>query len=118
MTGALRGLGRSRCTAPRSQGESVVTRGLAAQRPDQARPLAFDRRRRALQMPAGIPVATVAVGGARNAGLLAVRILGAGDGTLRAKMAAFQERLRGEAEAKGAALRARAEQDGGPGQDG
>ena len=54
-----------------------------------------------VQMPAGIPVATVAVGGARNAGLLAVRILGAGDGTLRTKMAAFQERLRGEAEAKG-----------------
>ena len=47
-----------------------------------------------VQMPAGIPVATVAVGGARNAGLLAVRILGAGDGTLRARMTAFQERLR------------------------
>jgi 5-(carboxyamino)imidazole ribonucleotide mutase len=58
-----------------------------------------------VQMPAGIPVATVAVGGARNAGLLAVRILGAGDGTLRAKMAAFQEQLRGEAQAKGTALR-------------
>src|SRR6202451_3672611 len=55
-----------------------------------------------VQMPAGIPVATVAVGGARNAGLLAVRILGAGDAALRAKMTAFQERLRGEAEAKGA----------------
>jgi hypothetical protein len=42
-----------------------------------------------------------------------VRILGAGDGTLRAKMAAFQEQLRGEAEAKGAALRAaRADRDG------
>jgi 5-(carboxyamino)imidazole ribonucleotide mutase len=66
-----------------------------------------------VQMPGGIPVATVAVGGARNAGLLAVRILGAGDEGLRAKMAGFQERLRGEAEAKGAALRAtRADQDG------
>jgi 5-(carboxyamino)imidazole ribonucleotide mutase len=66
-----------------------------------------------VQMPAGIPVATVAVGGARNAGLLAVRILGAGDSTLRGKMATFQERLRGEAEAKGAALRAtRADQGG------
>jgi 5-(carboxyamino)imidazole ribonucleotide mutase len=65
-----------------------------------------------VQMPAGIPVATVAVGGARNAGLLAIRILGAGDDRLRAAMAAFQERLRGEAEAKGAALRAtRADQD-------
>ena len=59
-----------------------------------------------VQMPAGIPVAAVAVGGARNAGLLAVRILGAGDAALRAKMTAFAERLRGEAEAKGAALRA------------
>ncbi len=66
-----------------------------------------------VQMPAGIPVATVAVGGARNAGLLAVRILGAGDDTLRAKMTAFQDRLRGEAEAKGAALRAaRADEEG------
>jgi 5-(carboxyamino)imidazole ribonucleotide mutase len=66
-----------------------------------------------VQMPGGIPVATVAVGGARNAGLLAVRILGAGDERLRAKMTGFQERLRGEAEAKGAALRAtRADQDG------
>jgi 5-(carboxyamino)imidazole ribonucleotide mutase len=59
-----------------------------------------------VQMPGGIPVATVAVGGARNAGLLAVRILGAGDDPLRAKMTAFQEQLRGAAEAKGAALRA------------
>jgi 5-(carboxyamino)imidazole ribonucleotide mutase len=60
-----------------------------------------------VQMPAGIPVATVAVGGARNAGLLAVRILGAADPALRERMAAFQDRLRGEAQAKGAALRGR-----------
>jgi 5-(carboxyamino)imidazole ribonucleotide mutase len=60
-----------------------------------------------VQMPAGVPVATVAVGGARNAGLLAVRILGAADGELRARMLAFQEQLRGTAEAKGAALRAK-----------
>jgi len=60
-----------------------------------------------VQMPAGIPVATVAVGGARNAGLLAVRILAASDGALRARMLAFQEQLRATAEAKGAALRAR-----------
>lgn len=46
-----------------------------------------------VQMPAGIPVATVSVGGARNAGLLAVRILGAGDPALRARMAAFQADL-------------------------
>jgi 5-(carboxyamino)imidazole ribonucleotide mutase len=60
-----------------------------------------------VQMPAGVPVATVAVGGARNAGLLAVRILAASDQELRAKMAAFQEKLRASAQAKGAALRAR-----------
>jgi 5-(carboxyamino)imidazole ribonucleotide mutase len=60
-----------------------------------------------VQMPAGVPVATVAVGGARNAGLLAVRILGAGDDDLRARMLAFQEQLRATAQAKGAALRAK-----------
>ena len=46
-----------------------------------------------VQMPAGIPVATVSVGGARNAGLLAVRILGAADPALRSRMAAFQADL-------------------------
>jgi 5-(carboxyamino)imidazole ribonucleotide mutase len=46
-----------------------------------------------VQMPAGVPVATVAVGGARNAGLLAVRILAATDPTLRARMSAFQDEL-------------------------
>jgi len=44
-------------------------------------------------MPAGVPVATVAVGGARNAGLLAARILGAGDDEMREKVIAFQGRL-------------------------
>ena len=60
-----------------------------------------------VQMPAGIPVATVAVGGARNAGLLAVRILAAGDLALRAKMTEFQARLTEQARAKGAALRSK-----------
>ena len=60
-----------------------------------------------VSMPAGVPVATVAVGGARNAGLLAVRILGAGDPGLRQRMTLFQENLREQAKAKGAALRAR-----------
>jgi 5-(carboxyamino)imidazole ribonucleotide mutase len=59
------------------------------------------------QMPAGIPVATVAVGGARNAGLLAVRILAVADPGLRRRMGAFQAELRASAQAKGAALRAR-----------
>jgi 5-(carboxyamino)imidazole ribonucleotide mutase len=58
-----------------------------------------------VQMPAGIPVATVAVGGARNAGLLAVRILAVGDQGLRVKMTEFQARLTEQARAKGAALR-------------
>ena len=44
-----------------------------------------------VQMPAGVPVATVAIGGARNAGLLAVRILGVSDAGLQSRMAAFQE---------------------------
>jgi len=60
-----------------------------------------------VQMPAGVPVATVAVGGARNAGLLAVRILAVADDGLRARMLAFQEQLRATAQAKGAALRAK-----------
>ena len=46
-----------------------------------------------VQMPAGIPVATVAIGNARNAGLLAVRILGITDGELRARMETFQDDL-------------------------
>jgi 5-(carboxyamino)imidazole ribonucleotide mutase len=58
-----------------------------------------------VQMPTGVPVATVAVGGARNAGLLAVRILGAADSDLRRRMAEFQDQLRATAQAKGAALR-------------
>jgi 5-(carboxyamino)imidazole ribonucleotide mutase len=64
-----------------------------------------------VQMPAGVPVATVSIGGARNAGLLAVRILAAGEGPyaagLRERMAAFQSDLRDQAHAKGAALRER-----------
>ena len=64
-----------------------------------------------VQMPAGVPVATVSIGGARNAGLLAVRILASGAdeeaGRLREAMSAYQERLRDLAHAKGAALRDR-----------
>ncbi|MQA02745.1 MAG: 5-(carboxyamino)imidazole ribonucleotide mutase [Streptosporangiales bacterium] len=58
-----------------------------------------------VQMPAGVPVATVSVGGARNAGLLAVRILAAADQKLRARMVDFQADLKAAAEAKGARLR-------------
>ena len=61
-----------------------------------------------VSMPAGVPVATVAVGGARNAGLLAVRILAASDEALRERMVSFQAELRAQALAKGAALRERA----------
>ena len=58
-----------------------------------------------VQMPAGVPVATVAIGGARNAGLLAVRILAAGDPALQERMTAFQAALKETAQAKGAAVR-------------
>ena len=58
-----------------------------------------------VQMPAGVPVATVAVGNARNAGLLAVRILAASDEALQRRMLAFQEELRDAARAKGAVVR-------------
>ena len=58
-----------------------------------------------VQMPAGVPVATVAVGNARNAGLLAVRILATSDQQLRARMEEFQQELRDQARAKGAAVR-------------
>jgi 5-(carboxyamino)imidazole ribonucleotide mutase len=58
-----------------------------------------------VQMPAGVPVATVAVGGARNAGLLAVRILAAGDPGLQEKMLAFQTDLKATAQEKGKAVR-------------
>jgi 5-(carboxyamino)imidazole ribonucleotide mutase len=54
-----------------------------------------------VQMPAGVPVATVAIGNARNAGLLAVRILAAADGDLRRKMLAFQQDLAAIAREKG-----------------
>jgi 5-(carboxyamino)imidazole ribonucleotide mutase len=54
-----------------------------------------------VQMPAGVPVATVSIGNARNAGLLAVRILAASDEDLRAAMVTFQEQLAETARAKG-----------------
>lgn len=57
-----------------------------------------------VQMPAGVPVATVSIGGARNAGLLAARILGSADATMRARMVAFQDRLADVVLAKDAAL--------------
>lgn len=57
------------------------------------------------QMPAGVPVATVAIGGARNAGLLAVRILGLVDATLLNRMEQFQSDLNVAARAKGDAIR-------------
>ncbi len=58
-----------------------------------------------VQMPAGVPVATVAIGGARNAGLLAVRILATSDARLRARMAQFQVSLAEAAREKGRTVR-------------
>ena len=58
-----------------------------------------------VQMPAGVPVATVAIGNARNAGLLATRILGASDDALRQKMVDFQADLKRVAQEKGKVVR-------------
>jgi 5-(carboxyamino)imidazole ribonucleotide mutase len=60
-----------------------------------------------VQMPAGVPVATVSIGGARNAGLLAVRILATSDPALATRMAQFQRELAETARAKDAALQQR-----------
>ena len=59
-----------------------------------------------VQMPSGIPVATVAIGGARNAGLLAVQILAVGDAALQKKFLAFKSRLAEESRAKNRTLQA------------
>ncbi len=59
-----------------------------------------------VQMPAGVPVATVSIGNARNAGLLAVRILGASDPALLDRMSAYQADLEQLVAEKDAALRA------------
>ncbi len=53
-----------------------------------------------VQMPSGVPVATVAIGGARNAGILAVQILGAGDGKLQEQILAFKARLAEQSRAR------------------
>ena len=58
-----------------------------------------------VQMPAGVPVATVAIGNARNAGLLAVRMLGIADGDLRESMVQFQDELNAQAKAKNSNLK-------------
>jgi 5-(carboxyamino)imidazole ribonucleotide mutase len=57
-----------------------------------------------VQMPAGVPVATVSIGGARNAGLLAVRILATTDSQLAARVAAFHAELAETVHSKDAAL--------------
>ncbi len=62
-----------------------------------------------VQMPAGVPVATVSIGGARNAGLLAVRVLAAGDAQLQARMTQFQADLEQLVLEKDDALRRKAQ---------
>ncbi|MBB6415636.1 5-(carboxyamino)imidazole ribonucleotide mutase [Streptomyces massasporeus] len=66
-----------------------------------------------VQMPAGVPVATVSVAGARNAGLLAARILAAHDEELRGRMRDFQQELNDQATEKGKRLRSKVEGAGG-----
>jgi 5-(carboxyamino)imidazole ribonucleotide mutase len=61
-----------------------------------------------VQMPAGVPVATVAVGNARNAGLLAVRVLAAADPALQQRMLEFQADLKRVAQEKGKVVRGEA----------
>ena len=58
-----------------------------------------------VQMPSGVPVATVSIGGAKNAGLLAARILGAGDPAIQDKMADYQKQMAEEVEQKDKNLR-------------
>jgi 5-(carboxyamino)imidazole ribonucleotide mutase len=65
-----------------------------------------------VQMPAGIPVATVSIGGARNAGLLAARILSIGDPGLAEALAEYATGLEGAVAEKNAALRAQWAQPG------
>lgn len=60
-----------------------------------------------VQMPGGVPTATVSIGGAKNAGLLAARILGAADEQLQRKIVEYQENMAREVEGKDAALRSR-----------
>ena len=60
-----------------------------------------------VQMPAGVPVATVSIGGGRNAGLLAVRMLAASDHALRRRVEEFQQQLEASVLEKDAALRDR-----------
>lgn len=60
-----------------------------------------------VQMPGGVPVATVSIGGAKNAGLLAVRVLGAGQPELLERMVKYQETMRDEVLKKDQALRNR-----------
>ena len=57
-----------------------------------------------VQMPAGIPVATVAIGNAKNAGLLALQILGIQDETLATKLRAYRHDIAEESRAKSANL--------------
>ena len=63
-----------------------------------------------VQMPAGIPVATVGIGNAKNAGILAARILASSDGALLNKVESAMMKLNEEAKSKGAALKAKRNQ--------
>lgn len=64
-----------------------------------------------VQMPAGVPVATVSIGGARNAGLLAVRILASSDPALAQRMADFQEQLLAKSAAQDESVQERTRAD-------
>ncbi|MEY4483040.1 MAG: hypothetical protein RL693_492, partial [Verrucomicrobiota bacterium] len=63
-----------------------------------------------VQMPAGVPVATVAIGAGRNAGLLAVQILGSGDKDLRKKIGSYKSKIAAESRGKTKKLAAEIQQ--------
>jgi 5-(carboxyamino)imidazole ribonucleotide mutase len=111
----------ARCAADRGLAVFIAGAGGAAHLPGMiasltplpvigvpvvATPLAgIDALLSIVQMPAGVPVATVAVGNARNAGLLAVRVLAATDATLRERMVEFQQRMHDAVVAKDERIR-------------
>jgi 5-(carboxyamino)imidazole ribonucleotide mutase len=58
-----------------------------------------------VQMPGGVPVATVAINGAKNAGILAAQIIGAGDSVLREKIAGYKNEMKAQVDAKSEKLK-------------
>lgn len=75
--------------------------------PIESKLLGFDSLLSIVQMPSGVPVATVAIGGARNAGILAVQILATGNPELHAKLVEFKQQLAEQSREKNRKLQER-----------